>query len=96
MASYLELREQFANDQLRNKVTVAAVIAAYNLLSGTPTDAEKTFAREVLDAPEKMGGLITKAVLAANKDATVAQINAASDAAIQTNVDSVIPNLAGA
>ena len=37
MATYTELRVLFGNDELRNRVVSATLIAAYGLLSGTPT-----------------------------------------------------------
>lgn len=95
MASLLEIRQQFSNDDLRNKITAATVIAANNLLSGTPTADEKAFAKSVFQSPSSMGAIVTMAVLAANSSATVNQINNATDAAIQAQVDAVIPNLIG-
>jgi hypothetical protein len=95
MATLLEIRQMFSDDDFRNKVTSATVIAANNLLSGTPTADEKTFAKSVFTDPTGVGRVVTMAVLAANKDATVAQMQGAGDAAIQTQVDAVIPNLVG-
>lgn len=95
MASLLEIRQQFLNDDLRNKVTAATVIAANNLLAGTPTADEKAFAKAVFQTPDSVGAIVTMAVLATNKDATIAQINSATDVAIQGQVDAVIPNLVG-
>ena len=95
MATYTELRQQFSNDDLRNRVVAATVIAANNLLSGTPTAEQKAYAKAVFQNPRSEGEIVFMAVLAANKDATVAQIEGATDAAIQTRVDAVIPNLVG-
>lgn len=95
MATLLEIRQQFSNDDLRNKVTTATVIAANALLTGTPSAEQKAFAKSVFQNPNQMGAIVTMAVLAANKDATVAQINNATDTAIQTKVDAVIPKLVG-
>lgn len=96
MASYAELRNLFSDDTLRNRVTVACVIAAKNQLNGTPTAAQEKFAETVFSNPDEMGRRVLMAVLAANNGLTVAQINAATDAAIQTAVDSVIPNMVSA
>lgn len=95
MATLLEIRQLFANDDFRNKVTAATVIAANNLLSGTPTADEKTFAKSVFQSPDSMGAIVTMSVLAENNGLTVAQIEGAADSAIQTNVDAVVPNLVG-
>lgn len=95
MATLAEIRELFNNDDFRNKVTSATVIAANNLLSGTPSVDEKVFAKNVFETPDAMGKIVTMSVLAANSGLTKTQIENANDAAIQTNVDSVIPNLVG-
>lgn len=95
MATLLEIRQQFSNDDLRNRVTAATVIAANNMLAGTPTADEKAFAKSVFQSPGSVGALVTMAILAANKDATVAQINSATDTAIQNQVNAVIPNFVG-
>ena len=93
MATYLELRNQFSNDDLRNKVTAAVVIAAYNLTLATPTANENAWISSVLSTPEVEGRKAFKAVLAANKSATVNQIESATDAAIQTHVDAIVATL---
>lgn len=95
MATLLELRQQFNNDDFRNRVTAATVIAANDLLSGTPTAEQKAFAKSVFASPNSVGEIVTMAVLAANKSATVAQIESATDNAIQNQVNAVIPNLVG-
>jgi len=96
MATYTELRQQFANDTLRNRISVACVIAANNALAGTPTSAQQKFAESVFSNPDAVGAKVLMAVLAVNKDATVAQIGAATDAQIQAAVNAVIPNLTAA
>ena len=93
MASYIELRNVVDDDTLRNRVDVAVVIAASDLLSGTPTTSDQKWAANVLGNPRVEGAKALRSVIAINKDATVANILAASDAALQTNVDSVIPDL---
>ncbi len=96
MATYTELRQLFSDDELRNKVTTACIIAAHELLSGTPTAADKAFAETVFSSPDAVGDKILMAVLAANKDATVSGIQGATDSAIQTAVDAVIPAMVDA
>lgn len=93
MATYTELRQQFSNDTLRNRVTVACVIAANSALANAPTAAQQKFAEAVFSNPDAMGGKVLMAVLATNAASTLAQINAATDAQIQTAVNTVIPNL---
>lgn len=96
MATYTELRQQFSNDTLRNRVSVACVIAANAALSGTPTPAQQKFAEAVFTNPDAIGEKVLMSVLAANSSATVAQINAVTDAQIQTSVNSIIPNIVAA
>lgn len=95
MATLLEIRQMFADDDFRNRVTSATVIAANNLLAGTPTADEKAFAKSVFQSPVSVGSIVTMAVLAANSSATVTQMRAASDTAIQNQVNAVVPNLVG-
>jgi hypothetical protein len=96
MATYTELRQQFSNDTLRNRVAVACVIAANGALTGTPTLAQQKFANAVFSNPDSVGEKVLMSVLATNSANTVAQISAATDAQIQTAVNTVIPNLVAA
>lgn len=96
MASYIELRNLFDSSDIRNKVTTATVIAAHNLLTGAPSANDRAFADAVFSNPKSVGNKVYMAVIAANKSATVSQIEGASDSAIQTNVDGVIPSLVAA
>lgn len=97
MATYAELFAQRSNSELRNKIAVAVAIAAHDLIvAASPTAAELTWAQSALAAPVAKADEILPFVLAANKDATVAQINSASDASIQTQVDNAVSKLTGA
>jgi len=96
MASYIEIRNLFKNSDLGNKIDVAVMIAANVLLDGTPTTSEITWAASVFANPSKEGQKALMAVLAANKDATVAQIKGATDSSIQATVDSIVPSLVSA
>lgn len=95
MATLAELKEQFANVELRNKVTAATVIAAQALLEGTPSAEEKAFAKNVFQNTGTMGSIVTMSILATNADATIDQINNATDTVIQNQVNAVIPHLVG-
>ena len=90
MATYTELYDQRSNDVLRNKIAVAVTVKAQDLLDGTPTAAQVQWASEAIADPIGKAGMLLNYVLAANKDATVQQINGASDAAIQANVDAAV------
>ena len=93
MASYADLYDLTSNDGLRNKIRVAVIVAAQDLLDGTPTADDKDWAAEVFQNPASEGAKAFASVLAVNKDATQAQILAATDLSIQANVDAVVPNL---
>ena len=93
MATYIELRNVIDDDTLRNRTDVAVVVAANNLLTGTPTTEEVKWAANVLGNPRSEGAKALRSVIAANKDATVEQITGATDAQLQANVDTVVPSL---
>lgn len=96
MASCTEIRALFSNDELRNRITVATVIASNAALAGTPTAAQQKFANWVFSNPDQAGSRVLMAVLAANNTFTAAQITGATDATLQSAVNSVIPNLTAA
>lgn len=94
MATYQELFDLRANSALRNKVAVACVKKAQTLLDqATPTANETSWASSTLTDPIKQADKIYSYVLSANSSATVAQITAATDATIQTNVDAAAAKL---
>lgn len=93
MATYQELFDIRNDTTLHDKVTIASVIKAQTLLDGTPTQDEVDWAMVTLDDPNSRANQIMYYVLAANNAATVAQILAATDAAIQTNVDNAVDAL---
>ena len=93
MATYLELRNLFNDGDLSNRVDVATMVAANDLIAGTPTVDEQSWAAYVFDSPRNEGRKALNAVLAENKDASVAAIQGATDAAIQAQVDVLVPSL---
>ena len=96
MATYNELRNLYDSsdaDSLRAKIDVAVVVAANNLLSGTPTAAEQQWAAYVASNPGVESEKAFRLLLAQNSAATVAQITNADDSTVQTNVDLVVPSL---
>ncbi len=93
MATYEELRTLDDNDALKNRVDVAAMIAANALLEGTPSVDDQKWAAAVFASPRGESIKAWRAVLAKNSSATVAQITNATDAALQTKVDEIIPSL---
>ena len=96
MATYIELRQLMNDGELPNKVSTAVIVYAQNRLANTPTLAEQKWAATVFSNPDSEGRKVLMGVLAANKGATVAQIQGATDAAIQTQVDVIAPSMVAA
>jgi hypothetical protein len=94
MASYTELRSLFMNSDLRNKVSVACIVAAEAIRSedvGTTNHTNRMlWAKAAFDSPDSISNKMLMAVLAANKDLTLSAITAATDAAIQANVAAAV------
>ena len=101
MATYEEIFSLRNNSEVKNRVTVACVVAAEKIRAGTAPflsdhanrTAHETFAKSVLQNPDSVAQSVYWAVLGANAEFTVAQITGASDAAIQANTDAVIEDL---
>lgn len=94
MATYTELYSLRNDSPLRNRVVVACLVSAEVVMAEVDTTpnhvnrlawAASVFANSVAEA-----GRMFMAVLAANKSITIAQIQAATDEQIQTNVDNHI------
>ena len=98
MATYEELHELHANSELRNRVRVACFVAAEAIRTedGATTNhaSRLLWSKAVFEDPRSESKRMYCAVLAANKDASVAQIASASDAAIQTQVDAAVDHFA--
>lgn len=94
MATYTDLYNLFSDAELRNKITVAVIVATETVRNEAPATANHAnrllWAKEALTNPSAMGSNMYLAVLAQNKSSTVAQIQNATDAVIQTNVENVI------
>lgn len=93
MADYVDLYAIISDDTLRQRVTVATIIAAEALIAGSPTAGEQSWAAEAFDNPRGEGLKALRGVLAVNNAATIANIQGATDAQIQTNVDAIVPSL---
>ena len=97
MATYVELYQLVGDNTLRNRCATAVVVsAAAYLTSGTSTAAQKRWALSVMNDPTGWGQKALSAALAANKSATVAQINAVTDAGLQANIDAIAAAFADA
>ena len=96
MATYIELRQLMNDGELPNKVSTATIVYAQNRLENTPTLDEQKWAALVFSNPDSEGRKILMGVLAANKAATVAQIQSATDETIQAQVDIIAPSMVAA
>lgn len=94
MATYAELYNLHNDSALRNRIIIAVVVAAETVMNeeeNTPNHANRlVWACSVFASPDREADRMFMAVLAANRDLDVAQIQAASDAAIQASVDAHI------
>ena len=91
MATYNDIFNLHNHSELINRVTVACIVAAEGIMAelGTVDNhaSRLIWASSVFQNPQAEAKRMYWAVLAANNDAEVAVILAATDAAIQTNVD---------
>ena len=94
MATYNELFSLMQNSGLRNKIAVAVGVSADGIRTesdATPNHANRLiWAKSAFEQPMHAAEQVLWSVIIANKDASVAQIQGATDAAIQSNVDAVI------
>lgn len=97
MATLTELTSlvQAPPQALVDKITGALLIEANLLVAGTPSTAQMEWAKEVFQDAGRYRSAALGAVVAANNTATVAQIQGASDAQVQTAVHAVVPTLVG-
>lgn len=99
MATYLELYTLRGNPDLKQKIAVALTIAADTirgeLASVNGHTSRITWAQEVLGRLDAEAEKALTLLLAANQANTTAQIQGASDSAIQSNVNDIINILAG-
>jgi len=98
MASYLEIRTLVgSNADLRNRTTVAVMVSVNQLIrEPAPTAADRAFAQVVINNPDAYGRKVLNLVLAEFNELSVAVIENATDATLQTAVDAVIPSLVNA
>lgn len=93
MANYAELLQAHDNETLRNRVKVAALVAAETVRTepvDTPNHASRLiWAKQVFQNPESWISLLWP-VLVQNRAATLDQITGADDATVQTAVDAAI------
>ena len=106
MATFIELRNLMDDSDLRNKVTTAVMIAADTVMRGndnvTPFsqtagdhDIRIVWAKLTFENPKGQAQNFLMSLLAFNVGATVTAIKNATDASIQTRVDTAVDMLAG-
>ncbi len=98
MATYSELYGLWYESGLRNRVTVAVVVAAETVQgedAGTPNHANRlVWAQQTFLNPASIAHAMFRVVLAANKDVTVEAILSATDVSIQGAVDTAVDTFA--
>ena len=99
MATYQELFDLYNNSAMLDRVSVAVAVAAETVMneSGATTNHANRYlwARQAMISPRDEAKKFLMVVLAANKGASVAAIQSATDAQIQTNIDAAIDLMAG-
>lgn len=95
MASYVELHKLALEDSvLRNRITTACIIAAEEIRSEDPGIANHAnrmiWSKNVFAHPVVESDRMLWAALAANRTLTVAQIQGATDAGLQTAVNNAV------
>lgn len=94
MATYLKLRDMFADGDLKNRIEVACIISAEAIRNedvGTPNHTNRLgWAKAAFTNPNAIRDAMLRSLLAANKDSPVATIQAVSDTALQVLVDAAV------
>ena len=94
MATYEELFELRQSSDLLNKITTAITVKCKAVIDDAgATSGQKDWARTYYKTPELLKKEVIWPVLEANKSSSVAQIQGATDNAIQSNVSSAIDDL---
>jgi hypothetical protein len=90
----MELRGLFDDSNLQDKVEIGCIVAAETIRTeagATNNHANRmTWAKETWKDPKTTRDHMMMALLASNKDATVANIQGATDASIQTKIDAAV------
>jgi hypothetical protein len=94
MATYIELVGVCDSATFLNRVQFACIVAAETIrteATSTPNHAERlAWAKQALADPLTTAKRMSWAVLAQNRSLSLAQINAATDAALQAGVDAAV------
>jgi hypothetical protein len=94
MATYLELHALNSDSDMNDRIQVAAVVAAETIRNDQAPPANQAarlvWSAKVMQNPVVEAKRMLWAVLASNKNSSVSQIQASTDAQLQTAVDSVV------
>jgi hypothetical protein len=94
MATYTELRTLVNDGTLKDKVSIALLVASEAIRTedaGTANHANRLkYAKKVLTDPDGNADDMLRALLAQNASASLATITGASDATIQTAVNAAV------
>ena len=95
MATDLEMRDLFSDIDRQNRIEVACIGSAEPIrteegITGDNHSNRMIWAKQAFTNPNAIRDPMLKALLAANKDSTVAAIQSVSDAALQTLVDEAV------
>ena len=98
MATYSELFGLWNESGLKNRITVAVIVAAESIQNEdieTLNHANRLiWAQQTFQNPVAIANAMFRVVLAANKDASTEAILSASDIAIQSAVDAAVDTFA--
>jgi hypothetical protein len=94
MATLTELEALLEDATLLAKIRAAVCIAAESMLAGTPTAADRKWAKAVFFDPSIEAKKCLRYIIGKNSAATVAQITGATDNTIQTQVNEAAVELA--
>ena len=94
MATYPELYSLSSDAALLQRVEVAVLVSAYGYLADPNARNDQiAWAANTLATPAATAVQALKTVLAAFRSMTVAQITGASDTALQSAIDTIVPGL---
>lgn len=102
MATYIDLYALVNDDTLRQRIAVAIIVAANDIVEALgqtgPYDTvnARLWARYALDRPLDEARKAANLILAKNNEASVAQITGATDVQVQAQVNAVLPYLVAA
>ena len=99
MAIYIQLRKLFNDNELKNRIEVAIIIAAEDIRtedSETLNHANRlVWARAAFNSPKTFSGSMLRRLLAENSEETVEVIQSVSDENLQILVDDAVDIFAG-